>query len=155
MVVISQDNAGDLDYGPTIILEHHPESGPKFYTLYGHLSRDCLKLVKIGQKIKAGEAFAATGNCDENGVWPTHLHLQMVLDLLDFEGNVPGVASPSQFDLWQSLSPDPSLLAGFVRETSVDGLDKTELLNQRKKVFGPSLSLSYELSLIHISEPTD
>ena len=150
VVVISQDNAGDLDYGPTIILEHHPESGPEFYTLYGHLSRDCLKLVKIGQKIKAGEAFAATGNCDENGGWPTHLHLQLVLDLLDFEGNVPGVASPSQFNLWQSLSPDPSLLAGFVRETSVDGFDKTELLNRRKKVFGPSLSLSYEQPLTMI-----
>ena len=36
VVVISQDNAGDLDYGPTIILEHHPEHGPDFSTLYGH-----------------------------------------------------------------------------------------------------------------------
>ena len=44
VVVISQDNAGDLDYGPTIILEHHPEPGPEFYTLFGHLS---LSLIHI------------------------------------------------------------------------------------------------------------
>ena len=36
------DNAGEQDYGPTLILQHEPAEGPTFYTLYGHLAPDAL-----------------------------------------------------------------------------------------------------------------
>ena len=41
-----QDNKSELDYGPTVILKHQLEDGPVFYTLYGHLSRECLNAIK-------------------------------------------------------------------------------------------------------------
>ena len=42
------------------------------------------------------------------------------------------------------------MFVGVMTGTSVDGLDKTEILNRREKVFGPSLSLSYEQPLTMI-----
>lgn len=146
-VVQLQDNAGNLDYGPTVVLEHRPESGPVFYTLYGHLARECLTELETGQRILAGEAFVLTGNCDENGGWPTHVHFQLVQDLFDYGGNVPGVASPSQFGLWKSLCPDPSLLVGLQNEVCDEVINEAELLERRNRVFGPSLSLSYDQPL--------
>ena len=132
----SQDNAGDLDYGPTIILEHHPESGPDFYTLYGHLSR-CLKLVKIGQK--AGEAFAATGNCDENGVGrPISTAVGLISLILK-----------AMFRCCQSVPiwslakfvPGSFPFAAFVRETSVMVLIRLNYWTGGKRFFDrPHLS---------------
>ena len=44
-------------YGNSLILEHKIKNF-KFYTLYGHLSKKCLKKLKIGQTIKKGEKFS-------------------------------------------------------------------------------------------------
>jgi len=43
-----QNNTGDKNYGPTIILEHE-QDGMVFHTLYGHLSKDSLSNLKVGQ----------------------------------------------------------------------------------------------------------
>ena len=82
-VIHIQDNAGNLDYGPTVILEHQPDSGPSFFTLYGHLARKCLKTLEIGQQIDDGKAFVFVGNSDENGGWPTHVHFQLIQDTVE------------------------------------------------------------------------
>ena len=39
-----RDNRARLDYGPTVILAHEPEDAPPFFTLYGHLTRDSLRI---------------------------------------------------------------------------------------------------------------
>ena len=51
-VFILKDNAFEYDYGPTIILEHKIYNSVKFYTIYGHLSKKCLKFLHVGKKIK-------------------------------------------------------------------------------------------------------
>lgn len=104
-----QINDNFLDYGPTIILEHNSK-GLKFYTLYGHLSRSSLNKLAVGQNIKSGEKIATVGQPNENGGWPSHLHFQIITDLLGYRGDFPGVAKPSEKEYYSQLCPDPNLL---------------------------------------------
>lgn len=109
-VVSLRDNAGPKDYGPTLILAHKPADGPAFFTLYGHLSRGGLDLFRSGDLVKQGQLLGFIGHAEENGGWVPHLHLQIMLDLLDFEGDFPGVAFPHELEKWRALCPDPELL---------------------------------------------
>lgn len=100
-------NAKRLDYGATIILEHAMDNGLPFFTLYGHLSRQSLTALAPGDRVSQGEPFCRLGAPTENGGWVPHLHFQVILDMLDFEGDYPGAAFPSELDIWRSLCPDP------------------------------------------------
>jgi len=112
-------NEGNLDYGPTVILEHRMEGGPSdqglvhFFTLYGHLADDVLTDLAPGQSLEKGDPFARIGNFPANGNWAPHLHFQVITDALEMHGNFPGVCRPSQRDLWKALSPDPNLILGI------------------------------------------
>lgn len=143
-----RDNKNKLDYGPTVILKHQPKDGPVFYTLYGHLSRTCLKQLKIGQTVRSGAALAAIGDSTENGGWLPHVHFQIILDLFDFEGNYPGVALPSQQYVWTSICPDPGMMLGLGRQSTAKEIDPGQIYKRRRNVFGPSLSLNYRDPLI-------
>ena len=142
-----QRNEGDLDYGPTLILEHRVEDNPsdhgdapgragdsggggaqaggslRFWTLYGHLAEDVLTGLAPGQAIKRGQPIARIGSFPVNGNWAPHLHFQVLTDTLGFRGNFPGVCRPSQREIWKALSPDPNLILGMsdpgAGETSV------------------------------------
>ena len=65
-VVILHNNDFKYDYGPTVILEHKI-STYKFYTLYGHLSKKCLKKLKVGQSINKGDWIGEIGGYNVNG----------------------------------------------------------------------------------------
>jgi murein DD-endopeptidase MepM/ murein hydrolase activator NlpD len=128
-----QNNKGSLDYGPTVILEHRVEAGLfdhgdaqggeavsrpggtpagvlRFWTLYGHLSDEVLKRLTPGQAVRKGAPFARVGSFPVNGNWAPHLHFQVITDTLGMRGDFPGVARPSQRNLWKALSPDPNLI---------------------------------------------
>ncbi|MEN8245366.1 MAG: aminotransferase class III-fold pyridoxal phosphate-dependent enzyme [Thermodesulfobacteriota bacterium] len=139
-----QNNAVHLDYGPTIILEHLAGEVP-FYTLYGHLSLDSLEGLEPGKTIRKGQDFARIGDTGINGGWPPHLHFQIVIDLLGESGNFPGVALPSQREVWKSLCPDPNVVLG-IPENCFDSAERTkqEILTFRKKHIGRNLSISYD-----------
>jgi len=138
------DNANDRDYGPTVILEHVVTENLTFYTLYGHLNKECLKNLAVGKKIKRGETFATIGTRSENGNWTPHLHFQVMLDTLGNIGDFPGVCIPEDADVWKSICPDPWLL--LTGKTSLDGksLSKEEIINFRKNHLGKNLSISYK-----------
>ena len=104
-----RDNAGFGDYGPTIILEHRLTGGT-FFTLYGHLSRPSLHGLQVGQTFRSGQPLGTIGPYPENGDWPPHLHFQLITDMLEWEGDFPGVAAPSQRSLYLALCPDPAFL---------------------------------------------
>lgn len=143
-------NDADLDYGPTVILEHEPDDGIKFFTLYGHLSRASLNGLQKGQNIGKGEIFAQLGCSDENGGWLPHLHFQLITDMLDHQGDYPGVAAPSRASLWRSFCPDPNLVLGLRSlEVMANAPSRRDLSNKRQNLLGPSLSLSYA-SPLHI-----
>lgn len=104
-----QDNKGFGDYGPTIILEHQLED-QTFYTLYGHLSKRSLEQLHEGQFIQQGTAFTELGPAPENGNWPPHLHFQLIADMQGRKGDFPGVAAPSEQEVYRGLCPDPNLI---------------------------------------------
>ncbi len=108
-----QDNAGALDYGPTIVLEHFVSRALVFYTLYGHLSRESLEALYPGKPFRAGERMAELGDATVNGGWAPHLHFQVVLDLMGRTGDFPGVVKLGERAGWKTICPDPGRLLGI------------------------------------------
>lgn len=142
------DNNAPQDYGPVIVLVHKSKEHPIFYTLYGHLSRESLNGIKLGQRIKKGERLAAIGSPDANGGWSPHLHFQVITDLLELETDFPGVARPSQRKVWLSLCPDPNLILGISSDNFPPREpDKSETLETRRQRLGRNLSISYRSPL--------
>lgn len=138
------DNRAALDYGPVIILRHELDDGIAFFTLYGHLSRESLDGLAVGQAIERGARFASLGSAEVNGGWTPHLHLQVFTDLLDLGTDVPGVALTSQRAVWRSISPDPNLLVGVPAHRFPPGPpSKDETLAARRRLLGGNLSIAY------------
>ncbi len=143
------DNAGELDYGPTVVLEHATREGHRFHTLYGHLSRGCLAELTPGTVLRAGTPFATIGGCAVNGGWPPHLHLQLILTDPDAGGDYPGVAPPDWRTLWTAICPNPAVLAGLEEgSVAAQPLEIPSLLERRHRITGANLSLSYAEPLV-------
>ncbi|MCB2208706.1 MAG: aminotransferase class III-fold pyridoxal phosphate-dependent enzyme [Bacteroidetes bacterium] len=138
------NNEGDKDYGPTLIIEHVYNNDHKFYTLYGHLSRSSLQLFNKGDQVRKGELIAFIGDESENGNWSPHLHFQLMLDMLGNTIDFPGVAFPSEFEIWQSICPDPNLLFNSGDREKRQPKEKAEAIEFRKEHLGENLSLSYK-----------
>lgn len=140
-----KDNAGARDYGPTIILRHDLLDF-NYYTLYGHLSRASLLDLQPGDFVASGQKLGTIGAITENGGWPPHLHFQIILDLMDYTYDFPGVAEYQGRPVWTSISPDPVIMTGIssrpVEEVSID-----ELLRLRHQHVGRNLSVSYNKPL--------
>lgn len=107
-----QDNLNFGDYGPTIILEHLL-GGQKFYTLYGHLSRESLYSYNVGEEILIDKPIALLGSNEVNGNYAPHLHFQLILDIGNKTGDYPGVSSETDLDFYKENCPDPNLLLNF------------------------------------------
>ena len=142
------NNLSALDYGPIVILKHTPEPEIEFFTLYGHLSQESLQELRSGQTIPQGVVFAHVGNAGENGGWTPHLHFQVILDLLDFGTDFPGVAFALERAVWTNLSPDPNLILGIPLERfPTKAPTVTETFAARRKLLGRNLSVSYRRPL--------
>jgi 4-aminobutyrate aminotransferase-like enzyme/Ser/Thr protein kinase RdoA (MazF antagonist) len=139
------DNAAPQDYGPVIILRHLTNDGIEFFTLYGHLSRESLHNLELGQHVQQGEQIATLGTADVNGGWTPHLHLQIITDLLGLVTNFPGVARPMQRRVWCALCPDPNLIARVPRDRfPARAPSKRETLSHRRARIGHNLSVAYK-----------
>ncbi len=141
------NNLGDRDYGPTIILEHTVSPSLTFYTLYGHLDEPSIHRLEIGQSIAQGQLLCRMGPMPINGNWSPHLHFQIILDMLDGQGDFPGVAFPHQRALWTSISPDPWLLLTGKPSPVKAPASSQDLLDHRKKILPSNLSVSYKKPL--------
>ncbi|MEZ5038561.1 MAG: aminotransferase class III-fold pyridoxal phosphate-dependent enzyme [Saprospiraceae bacterium] len=139
-----QNNSGERDYGPTVIIAHKVSETLTFYTLYGHLSRRSLSHLYVGQKIEKGEIIATVGHSKENGGWPPHLHFQVILDLLGWKGDFPGVAFPDEQAVWLSICPNPAeLITGLPDARSKPPMNNTDIIAARREHLGKNLSISY------------
>ncbi|HUL15627.1 MAG TPA: aminotransferase class III-fold pyridoxal phosphate-dependent enzyme [Terriglobales bacterium] len=142
------NNSAPQDYGPVVVLRHVIGAGTEFFTLYGHLSLETLGKLRAGQEISRGDSFATVGGMRENGGWPPHLHFQIILDLLDFGRDFPGVVKASERPLWRSLSPDPNILLGIPEERfPKKGKGFGATLESRYELLGKNLSVSYRKPL--------
>ncbi len=141
-VVTAVNDKGDKEYGGLIILKHR-ESGLTFYSLYGHQSIDRVMDLKAGDRIPKGELVGRIGNYTENGNWAPHLHFQIMLSLLEYENDFPGVAYPDEMEVWKSICPDPNLLFNLPGLHKPLTVDSSETIAYRKEHLGKSLSLAY------------
>src|SRR5260370_13447735 len=142
------NNSAPVDYGPVVILRHETSDGEEFFTLYGHLSKDSLVSLEVGQRIARGQQFARVGSTQENGGWTPHVHFQVILDLLELGADSPGVACVSQRGVWTSLSPDANLLLGIPADrfpAKEPALGET--LAARRALLGQNLSGPYQRPL--------
>ena len=131
------------DYGPTLILEHKTEEGVLFYSLYGHLSKSTLTLHQDGKTIKKGELIANVGKSTENGSWAPHLHFQLMLNMLEYQHDFPGVAFPNEKRVWKSICPNPNVFFNLQALEPKSISNEKETIEYRQNHLGKSLSLSY------------
>jgi 4-aminobutyrate aminotransferase-like enzyme/Ser/Thr protein kinase RdoA (MazF antagonist) len=142
------DNAARLDYGPLLILEHATDAGERFYTLYGHLDSWALEHLALGQQVARGARIGSVGAPPANGDWPPHLHMQIIVDLLELDRDYPGVALPSQRALWLANSPDPNLILGVAEaRLASPSPAPEETLAARRALLGRNLSIAYRRPL--------
>ncbi len=142
-VVTATNDAGDKEYGGLIILKHQIEDFT-FFTLYGHNTPESVLKHTLGDVIKKGDKICELANYPENGNWAPHLHFQIMLSMLDYKNDFPGVAYPRQKEIWKSFCPDPNLLFKLENLVTQYGTPKKELINFREKHLGKSLSLHYK-----------
>jgi len=142
-VVMAINDEGEKAYGGMIILKHDFKEF-SFYTLYGHLSLASLEHVQLGDQISKGSCFAWTGDFFENGNWAPHLHFQVLLSLLDFKNDFPGVCFYSQINTWKSICPDPNMLFKSTVLDSVEKDNTATILEDRKVHLGKGMSLQYQ-----------
>ena len=142
-VFISINDKGNKKYGGLVILQHN-EDGIVFYTLYGHLSYSSILKLKVGDQLKKGEQIGFIGNSTENGSWSSHLHFQIVLSLLNYENDFPGVAYFNQRQIWKSICPDPNLLFKLKELSPFNNNKTSQILRSRNKYLGKGMSLQYQ-----------
>ncbi len=106
----ARDNNNELDYGPTIIVEH-TLNGLTFYALYGHLSRESITGLEAGSHVKQGEKLAELGTFVENGGWVPHLHFALGIERPE-QIDMPGVCAPEDTEKYRILHPDPRFVLG-------------------------------------------
>ena len=142
-VIILHNNNFKYDYGPTVILEHKINNY-YFFTLYGHLSKKCLKKLKVGQIVKKGEWIGEIGDYKINGNWPPHLHFQIMTSLLNEVDNFPGVGEDYLLKIWEQISPDPNIILQIPESFFSNKVQKEKILLKRKKNIARNLSISYQ-----------
>jgi murein DD-endopeptidase MepM/ murein hydrolase activator NlpD len=108
-VIYATNDNEHKGYGGLIILKHQVENF-HFYTLYGHLSKKSVAEKKSGEFVKKGTEIAVLGDASENGDWVPHLHFQIMLTLLEYQNDFPGVAFESEVEVWKNICPNPNLL---------------------------------------------
>lgn len=142
-VATAINDIGYKEYGGLIILKHLEEGIP-FFTLYGHLSAESPARFKVGDTIKKGAKIGELGTSKENGEWSPHLHFQIMLSMMDYKTDFPGVTYPKQMDVWKSMCPDPNVLFKNPHLTTQYDTPIAEIIAFRKQHLGKSLSISYK-----------
>lgn len=145
-IVTSTYHNEDKSYGGVVILKHK-ENDVIFYSLYGHLTKESVLKNKIGSVLKIGDHIGGLGHEMENGNWAPHLHFQVMLSLLDYKLDFPGVAFFSQFNVWKSICPNPMLLFDSEQLPLNHETTNKELIKFRKEHLGKSLSLQYKVPI--------
>lgn len=110
IVAYIQNNDQPGDYGPTMVIKYELNDSP-LYALYGHLSKESLTMVSIGQEIKKGQKIATLGGEQVNGGWAPHLHFQLSVEDPQ-EADMPGVVAAENGEEALRTYPDPRIVLG-------------------------------------------
>ncbi len=135
------DSAGA--FRSTLVLQHQAEK-ITFFTLYRHLSRATLPDYQPGQRIRAGEAIGQLAKPSGPAGRAGQLHFQIISHLMGYTNDFPGLARPSESQVFKSICPDPDLILKYgVEMPDSDSTSTAELLARRQASLGGNLSLSY------------
>ena len=134
-----------FDYGGLVVLRHRTDAGESFEVLYGHLSRASVEALHPGQPIAAGQAFAALGERHENGDWPPHIHVQLLVEDVSPAGDTPqGSVSPGEYVARSALNPCPAALLNLPDEAVQWQDPATPAMQARRRArSAANLKLSY------------
>jgi 4-aminobutyrate aminotransferase-like enzyme/Ser/Thr protein kinase RdoA (MazF antagonist) len=136
------------DYGHAVLLEHRPEPGITFYSLWGHLSAATAAALKIGDAVPFGAVFAQMGKPNENGGWQPHVHVQLLTYRPAKAADVIGAGEPGYRAVWSELFPDPATFCGIPSESfAQSGQSAAEIYAARKSRLIRNLSTSYRQPL--------
>ncbi|HVT52489.1 MAG TPA: aminotransferase class III-fold pyridoxal phosphate-dependent enzyme, partial [Dongiaceae bacterium] len=136
------------DYGHAVLLEHTPETGITFYSLWGHLSAATLEGLKVGATVEPGKIFAWMGAPAENGGWQPHVHLQLLTYRPARAADVIGAGEPRYRSVWAELFPDPAGFADIPPETfHRTGSSPDDIYAARRTRLIRNLSTSYRRPL--------
>lgn len=143
-----QIHATNQTPGPTIILEHQTKTKLNFYTMYGNVTQDSIRELEPGSPVRKGDQIGTLGEFKIEGKELSHLHFQIILDLLDYTGTFPNMAKSSQREVWLSLCPNPNLILGIPPEAfPVEPMTTTEILRIRNHHISNTLSVAYQKPL--------
>ena len=142
-IEIAIDDHGNKEYGGLVILKHS-ENELEFYTLYGHLNPEGVLNYQKGDKILKGQKIGVLGDKNVNGNWAPHLHFQVMLSLLDYTTDFPGVAYTNEIATWRSICVDPNVLFHIKNLQTKESTSNKELITYRKQHLGKGLSLHYK-----------
>ncbi len=145
IAMIGNDTSTD-GFGGILVLEHESGTPHRFWTFYGHLAPASLADKSVGAAVDQGAALAVLGVPEENGNWPPHLHIQLMTALcFDRAEAIIGLSLRSQWDLWESIFPNPNALLGLPVETAaIVARDPETVQRLRQKTISAALSLSYD-----------
>ena len=93
------------DYGG-VMVTRHVFDGTARWVLWGHLAHASTRAWRAGDAFAGGTVLAHLGSPDENGGWPTHLHLQVAVER-PVTHDLPGVVAPADRDEALARFPDP------------------------------------------------
>ncbi|MCY4161956.1 MAG: aminotransferase class III-fold pyridoxal phosphate-dependent enzyme [Flavobacteriaceae bacterium] len=141
-ITFAINNQGDKEYGGLVVIKHQVRT-IEFFTLYGHLSPNSILNHKKGDLISKGQLIGLLGNQHENGHWIPHLHFQIMLSILGYQNDFPGVAPANETIFWKSICPNPNALFQTDNLQPETHLQPKEIMQFREKHLGRNLSLSY------------
>jgi hypothetical protein len=127
--------------GYTVLMERRTECGHG-YVLYRNLSESSLKQ---DQSLDKGD-LVGRALCSDDGV--SQLTIQLLSILVTDLGQVPTRCSKRDWHFWSQICMDPNRLLNLPQETFViDHKTPEVLMEERGRLLGPSLSLSYQKKL--------
>ena len=125
-VVVAVNDGGDKEYGGLVILQHRID-GHNFFTLYGHLTVASATQYNVGDQLKKGDKIGELGTYPENGNWAPHLHFQLMLSIMSYVKDFPGVAYHSQLGHLEKCMSQPKFSVQIPR---VEGQDNQLIRHQ-------------------------
>jgi 4-aminobutyrate aminotransferase-like enzyme/Ser/Thr protein kinase RdoA (MazF antagonist) len=106
-------------FGGIVVLEHEAGTPQRFWTFYGHLAPAGLADLALGAAVGTGDVLGTLGAPAENGNWPPHVHMQlMTLLCFDRAEAIIGLSLRREWDLWESIFPNPNGILGLGVETA-------------------------------------
>jgi 4-aminobutyrate aminotransferase-like enzyme/Ser/Thr protein kinase RdoA (MazF antagonist) len=148
IAMLGDDTSAD-GFGGIVVLEHEPGTPHRFWTFYGHLAPAGLAGMTIGATVEQGAAIGRLGLPEENGNWPPHLHMQLMTALVfDRAEAIIGLSLRSEWDLWESIFPNPNGILGLPVDTAaIVARDPDSLKRLRRPTTSAALGLAYDAPL--------